>query len=70
MGGDSSFVLPRVLLVQMLGAEQYSLMPVAMLVPGCAGECSQATWNPVTTRPGWQLKGTCGRPVGPEKATT
>ena len=33
---------------------------MAMLVPGCTGEGSQAAWNPVTTWPGRvQTKGTC-----------
>lgn len=45
---------------QVVGPEQYSRTPVAMAVPGCVGDGSQATWSPVTTWPGRvQLKGTC-----------
>lgn len=36
---------------------------MAMLVPGCTGDGSQAAWKPVTTWPGRvQLKGTCSSP--------
>lgn len=50
---------------QVLGPEQYSRTPVAMAVPGCVGEGSQATWSPAIRWPGClQLKAICSGAMG------